>query len=234
MSFIAAIQFMRENASLLALLLAGFLAITVLLLLFLRHRARRRKQKQQGLAACWHATLSELSSSLNSMQAATYRLIRNRQRPGPIGKVYKSDVLVHRWLSEGFVLMAAARGYDCKGLVKSMQKDITLFNWNINEATNARLRGHGVIRWNQANRDKLQKLVDVFDNAAIRLACNRHKDMVRMWLQSAELLKAYCHTNNLLKGNGLESPGDIPLEWQMDESQPWMIKNLAPVGDESW
>ena len=87
---------------------------------------------------------------------------------------------------------------------------------------------------NEQNRDKLQKLVDVFDNAAIRLACNRHNGMVDTWKQSVELLNGFCLRNKLVRGNGLESPGSIPLEWQMDESKPWMIRDLALVGEDNW
>lgn len=234
MDSVAVGQFIRVNAGLMSLLFGAFLIADASILLFLHHRAKRLKQAQQQLATCWLATLSELSIALNGMKAATHRLIRNRQRPGAYGSVYKSNILAHRWLSEGFVLMAADSGYDCKGLVKSMQGDINRFNWNINEATNAKLRGHGIILSNPENRGKVQKLVDVFDSAAIRLACNRHKSMVGMWEQSDELLNQYCHTNQLVKGYGLEFPGSIPLEWQMDETLPWMIRKLALVGDETW
>jgi len=227
-------QFFRENAGLSAWTLAGVVALCISFVLYRLHSARRRKQENQGLARCWLATLSELSTSLNDMRDTTRHLIQNRQRLQPQENVYKCDVSPHRWLREGFMVMAAESGQECRSLVNSLDKDLVLFNWNINQATNARLRGHGIIASNKQNRDKLQKLVDVFDNAAIRLACNRHNNMVDTWKKSVEMLNGFCLKNKLVRGNGLKSPGCIPLQWQMDESEPWMIRDLALVGEDNW
>lgn len=232
MSQFSAWQFVLENAAVVALFVSGCFTLGLAILLQELQVRSNRKTQRQGVAACWLATLSELSAALDRMQETTHHLIRDRQRPPRVEDIHKSDVLLHQWLREGYLLKASDQ--DGTALVTSLHKDIVQFTWNVNQATNTRIRRLEEIDPSELSQDKLQRLVELFDGAAIRLTCNRHNAMVDTWKRSFALLNGYCTKFDLDSGHGLVVPGDIPRDWQMDESKPWTIKGLAPVGEDQW
>jgi len=223
-------QFMRQNALLAGTALFGLLVLGLTLLWDNLRRARGRRKKLFTLAACWRAVLFEHSLALDCMQETARHLIRDRQRLPALERAPKSDILLHRWLREGFMQRASDK--EGARLVDFLHHEIRYFIRTVNRAT--RLRVAGLTTANEVNRRDLQKSTDSFVDTAIRLACNRHHGMVAAWKQSHALLGVFCAKYDLNGENALSPPSDIPPAWQMDETKPWAITDLALVGEENW
>ena len=232
MSYSSAWQFIRQDAVFVGVFVSGLLLLGLLLL---RHRSRRingRKKQMQALVACWCAVLFELSLALDCMQETTRHLIRNRQRLPRLERFCRSDIFLHQWLREGFLQRASDREGAC--LVKVLSQELHLFIWNVDQAANTRQRMLGMTSASRVNRSELQKTTEAFDDAAIRLACNRHHGMVDAWKQSVALLRDFCSRNEFEGGNDLVTPSVIPLEWQMGDTKSWTVTDLALVGEDKW
>jgi len=225
-------QFTREHAVLAGTFLSGLLVLGLSLLLHRLRRTKGRRKKLLTLAACWRAVLFEHSLALDCMQQTARHLIRDRQQLPALERAQKSDILLHRWLREGFMQRASDK--EGARLVGFLNHELHLFIRTVNRATDTRLRMHGLTSANHLNRSDLQKSTDDFVDKAIRLACNRHHGMVEAWKQSYALLGVFCARHDLNGENALLTPCDIPSEWQMDETMPWTVTDLAPVGEEKW
>jgi len=225
-------EFIRQHAVSVGYGIFGLLALSIAIFVHLRRRTNRRAKSRQALASCWLAMLSELSTALDRMKDSTHHLIRDRQHPHLSADIHKSEIQLHEWLREGFLEMAGRS--EGKSLIKSLHKGLNLFSWNMNQATNTRMRKAASIDPDGIDSTRLQRLSELFDSAAIRLACNRHDGMVREWKLSQKLLGEYCVRHDLHREDALITPGDIPSDWQMDESRPWTIKGLADVGEHEW
>lgn len=223
---------MSQGVVLVGSIFSGLLLLGISLMVHRNRRANAEKKRKQEFAVCWLAVLAELALALDRMRDTTHHLIRDHQRPPRLESVHKSDILLHQWLQEGYLLLA--NDHEDTGIVESLHKDLLLFSWNVNQATNTRLRRLAAVRAFRTDSDKLGKLLEVYDNAAIRLSCNRHYGMVDAWKRSVESQTAFCVEHGLEGGEHLVAPSAIPSDWQMDESEPWTIKGLAPVGDHAW
>jgi hypothetical protein len=181
---------------------------------------------------CWLATLAELSLALDRMRETTRRLIRDRQRPARAGINYKSEIHTHRWLREGFLLMAGDQAG--ASIVGSLNRDCDFFVWNLNQTTNARVHMLGSIGPTQMQRDKFQDTIEEFDDATIAFACNNHHGMVGEWKKSVALLDSFCCQHHLERGVGLSVPGEFPEKWQRNDAKLWTIETLPQVGEDNW
>ncbi len=232
MSHFSTWQFVRENTAVTVLFCAVLLSLGIALWLHQLQRTATRKEKLQRLASCWLGTLSELSVTLDCMQETTRRLIRNRQKPSQLETIQKSDIFTHRWLREGFLLMAGNQAG--ASLVYSLNVDCDFFVWNVNQTASAQADVLGATGADQASRGEPQKTVDEFDDATIAFACNHHRGMVVDWKTSADSLDNFCIQHALNRGADLVVPSDIPIKWQRDDTKPWTIANLAFVGEIKW
>lgn len=232
MGYFSALRFVSKNMLIVYSVLFGLLLLGIALLVRRHKRTSIQKMRRQDLAACWRATLSELSVALDRMQETTRRLIRDRQEPSRLERVYKSDISTHRWLREGFLLMAGTQAE--ADLVKSLNADCEFFLWNVNQTTKARVYMLGATDATHLERAELQKSIDGFDNATIEFACNRHHEMVRDWKKSAGLLTDFCCQNELEPGVALAVPTEFPIKWQRDEKKSWTFEDLARVGEDKW